>query len=70
MREQGDPGQEALILNSMGVTLTRLHRREEARTVLDKSVALTRETGEQELEAHALAALGHVSRTMPARARR
>ena len=33
---------KALILNSLGVTLTRLHRPDEARTVLEESVALSR----------------------------
>jgi tetratricopeptide (TPR) repeat protein len=49
-----------LILNSLGVTLTRLHRPEEARTALEESVGLTRESGQPLLEAHALAALGQV----------
>jgi tetratricopeptide (TPR) repeat protein len=53
---------EGLLLNSLGVTLSRLDRCEEARTVLEQSVALNRETGEQLLEAHALAALGDVRR--------
>ena len=55
---------KALILNSLGVTLTKLNRPEEARTVLEESVALNRETGQRLLEAHALAALGHVSRAL------
>jgi hypothetical protein len=45
----------------MGVTLARLHRHEEARTVLEDSVALNRSSGEPLLEAHALAALSDVS---------
>jgi hypothetical protein len=45
----------------MGVTLARLHRHEEARTVLEDSVALNGSTGERLLEAHALAALADVS---------
>jgi len=44
------------------VTLSRLHRHEEARTALEESVALNRERGERLLEAHALAALGDVWR--------
>ena len=53
-----------MILNSLGVTLSKLNRPEEARTVLEESVALNRGTGQPLLEAHALAALGHVSRTL------
>jgi tetratricopeptide (TPR) repeat protein len=45
----------------MGVALTRLLRYDEARAVLEESVAVTRETGERLLEAHALAALAEVS---------
>jgi tetratricopeptide (TPR) repeat protein len=44
------------------VTLSRLHRHEEARTALEESIALNRERGELLLEAHALAALGDVWR--------
>jgi tetratricopeptide (TPR) repeat protein len=56
----GNRAQEGLALNSIAVTLARLNRHEEARTVLEESVRLNRETGEQLLEAHALAALGDV----------
>ena len=63
VRAQGDPAQEGLILNSLGVTLTELGRPEEARTALEESVAVSRRTGERLLEAHALAALGQVSRS-------
>lgn len=49
------------MLNSMGVTLAHLHRHEEARTVLEESVALNRGSGEQLLEGHALTALADVS---------
>jgi tetratricopeptide (TPR) repeat protein/class 3 adenylate cyclase len=63
-REQQDATQEGLILNSLGVTLTRLNRPEEARTVLEESVTLNRSTGQPLLEAHALTGLGHVSRTI------
>jgi len=62
VREHGDRAQEGLILNSLGVTLTKLCRPEEARTALEESVALGRETGAQLLEAHALAGLGQVCR--------
>jgi tetratricopeptide (TPR) repeat protein len=44
------------------VTLTRLHRPEEARTALEESVVLTHEARQPLLEAHALAALGQVHR--------
>jgi predicted ATPase len=63
-RERADSKQEGLILNSVGVTLSKLNRVEEARTVLEESVALNQRTGQPLLEAHALAALGHVSRTL------
>jgi len=46
-----------LILNSLGVTLSRLGRHEEARCVLEESVALNEATGQRLLRAHALAAL-------------
>jgi Flp pilus assembly protein TadD len=52
-----------VILNSLGASLTRLGRPDEARTVLDEGLALSRAIGERQLEAHALAALGHVSLT-------
>jgi tetratricopeptide (TPR) repeat protein len=51
---------EGLALNSLAVTLARLNRNDEARTALEESVLLNRQTGEQLLEAHALAALGDV----------
>jgi len=50
------------MLNSVGVTLSRLHRHEEARTALEESVALNRSTGERLLESHALVALGDIHR--------
>ena len=56
---------EAVILNSLGACLTRLGRPDEARTVLEESLALSREIGERQLEAHALAALGHVVAQRP-----
>jgi Flp pilus assembly protein TadD len=61
VRDHGNRQDEAVILNSLGVSLTKLGRRDEARTVLEESLALSREIGERQLEAHALAALGHVS---------
>jgi tetratricopeptide (TPR) repeat protein len=54
-----------LALNSIAVTLTRLNRHEEARTVLEESIELNRESGQQLLEAHALAALGDVWCSVP-----
>ena len=39
----------------------KLGRPDEARTVLEESLALSRAIGEHQLEAHALAALGQVS---------
>jgi tetratricopeptide (TPR) repeat protein len=54
---------EAVTLNSIGACLTRLGRRDEARTVLNESLALSRELGQRQLEAHALATLGHVFST-------
>ena len=64
VRELGDRVQEGLILNSLAVTLTKLHRPEEARTALEESIGLCRECGQPLLEAHALAALGQVDRTI------
>ncbi|MDB6159813.1 MAG: hypothetical protein JWO04_3519 [Gammaproteobacteria bacterium] len=60
LRRVGDRVHEGLALNSLAVTLARLNRHDEARTVLEESVRLNRETGERLLEAHALAALGNV----------
>jgi serine/threonine protein kinase/predicted ATPase len=62
VRDQHDTVHEGLILNSLGVTLARLDRLDEARTVLEESVTLNQKTGQQVLEAHALSALGGVSR--------
>jgi tetratricopeptide (TPR) repeat protein/class 3 adenylate cyclase len=59
---RGNRAPEGLLLNSLGVTLSRLHRHDEARTTLEESVALNRARGERLLEAHALAALGDVWR--------
>ncbi|MGE5232325.1 MAG: tetratricopeptide repeat protein, partial [Deltaproteobacteria bacterium] len=49
---------EGVILNSLGVTLGRLGRHEDACRVLDESVTLNEATGERLLLAHALAAMG------------
>ena len=57
----GDRVHEGLMLNSIGVTLTRLRRYEEARTVLEEALVVNRETGERQLEAHTLASLGDVA---------
>jgi tetratricopeptide (TPR) repeat protein len=54
---------EGLILNSIGVTLSRLCRYEEARTVLEEALAVNRTAGERLLEAHTLAALGDIAQT-------
>jgi tetratricopeptide (TPR) repeat protein len=62
VRAQGHRAHEGLMLNSIGVTLHRLSRHDEARAVLDESIALNREIGEGLLEAHALAVLGDVWR--------
>ena len=55
-REHGDRVEEGVILNSLGITLSKLNRPEEARTVLEESVTLNQETGQRLLEAHALTA--------------
>jgi tetratricopeptide (TPR) repeat protein len=60
LRRVGDRVHEGLALNSLAVTLARLNRHDEARTALEESVLLNRQTGEVLLEAHALAALGDV----------
>jgi tetratricopeptide (TPR) repeat protein/class 3 adenylate cyclase len=49
---------EGVILNSLGVTLSRLGRHEEAWRVLNESATLNEATGERLLLAHALAAMG------------
>ena len=63
-RGQEDRVQEGVVLNGLGVTLSKLNRPEEARTVLEESAALNGETGERLLEAHSHAGLGHVSRSL------
>ena len=60
-RQTGDRVHEGLMLNCVGLALTRLQRFDEARTVLEDSLAVNRETSERLLEAHALAALADVS---------
>ena len=61
-RELDDRGFEGLALNSLGVTLSRLNRHEEARTVLEESIALNEASGDAQLQAHALGALADVYR--------
>jgi len=59
-RQLADRPCEGLALNSLGVTLSRLSRHEEARTVLEESIALNESSGAQLLQAHALSALADV----------
>ena len=59
-RELEDRACEGLALNSLGVTLCRLNRREEARTVLEESIALNDASGERTLQLHALGVLSDV----------
>ncbi|MGI9077073.1 MAG: tetratricopeptide repeat protein [Gemmatimonadaceae bacterium] len=61
-RELGDRVHEGLMINSIGVTLTRLQRYDEARTALETAASHNRETGERLLEAHSLSSLGEVYR--------
>jgi tetratricopeptide (TPR) repeat protein len=61
-RELGDVRCEGLALNSLGVTLSRLNRHEEARTVLEDSIALNEAADNPQLQAHALGALAEVCR--------
>jgi tetratricopeptide (TPR) repeat protein len=49
------------MLNSVGITLEQLGQTAEARSRLEEAVALHRETGQRQLEGHALAALGDIS---------
>jgi tetratricopeptide (TPR) repeat protein len=60
LRRVGDRVHEGLALNSVAVTLARLNRHDEARTALEESVILNRQTGARLLEAHAWTALGDV----------
>jgi tetratricopeptide (TPR) repeat protein len=57
VRRTDQRADEGLILNSLGVTLSRLGQHEEARRVLEESVALNEATGQRLLQAHALAGL-------------
>lgn len=61
-RQLSDRRCEGLALNSLGVTLSRLSRHEEARTVLEESIAVNESSGELLLQAHALEALAEVYR--------
>jgi class 3 adenylate cyclase/tetratricopeptide (TPR) repeat protein len=61
VRRTDQRADEGVILNSLGVTLSRLGRHEEARCVLDESATLNEATGQRLLLAHALAALGDAS---------
>lgn len=61
-RDLGDRSCEGLALNSLGVTLSRLNRHEEARTVLEESIALNEAANNLQLQAHALGALAEVWR--------
>jgi tetratricopeptide (TPR) repeat protein len=63
-REHGNSVQEVVILNSLGVTLTKLRRPIEARAALEESLARSHTIGEHLLEAHAAAGLGKLSRTV------
>jgi tetratricopeptide (TPR) repeat protein len=59
-RELDDRVHEGLILNSVGATLLKLRRYDEARTALEEGIHANACTGERRLEAHAHAALGDV----------
>jgi uncharacterized protein HemY len=59
-REEADRVHEGLILNSLGATLLKLRRWDEARTILSEAVRVSAETGERRLRAHAFATLGDV----------
>ena len=61
-RVLSDRVHEGLMLNSLGITLGRLNRHEEARTALEDSVELNRATNQRLLESHALTALGDIHR--------
>jgi len=58
VRRTDQRADEGLILNSLGVTLNRLSRYDDACRVLDESVTLNEAAGQRLLLAHALAALG------------
>lgn len=59
-RETSDTVHEGLILNSLGASLNKLRRWDEARTALTEAVRVTTATGEQQLLGHALSALADV----------
>ena len=61
VHQQGEHADEIIVLNSLGVTLIKLGRPDEARTVLEDSLALSRSLDERQLEAHALAGLGQIA---------
>jgi tetratricopeptide (TPR) repeat protein/class 3 adenylate cyclase/tRNA A-37 threonylcarbamoyl transferase component Bud32 len=63
-RAIGDHVHEGLMLNCLGLALTRLQRYDEARTVLEESVTVNRATSERLLESHALAALADVAQRL------
>ena len=50
--------------DSIGVTLARLHRYDEARTALEEALVVNRQTHERLLEAHTLASLGDVAQSL------
>jgi len=52
---------EGLMLNSRGVTLTRLSKYDEARAILGQARELNLRTGQRLLEAHSLSALGELA---------
>jgi tetratricopeptide (TPR) repeat protein len=60
-RSLHDSAHAGLMLNSVGITLKQLGRPAEAESRLEEAVALHRETGQRQLEGHALAALGDIS---------
>ena len=57
----GDPVHQALMLNSIGVTLRKLGRLDEAVVCLEEGAATARHAGQVLLEGHALASLGEIS---------
>ncbi len=52
---------EGLMLNSRGVTLTRLSKHAAARAILEQARDLNSRTGQRLLEAHSLSALGELA---------
>ena len=59
-RELEDRIHEGLILNSVGATLLKLRRHDEARTALEEGIRANARSGERLLEAHGHALLGDV----------